>query len=92
MFIGIFIFLIIVSAFGLVWGIVCILNPPLIITLQRKFYTKINWRIEPISLDKEIRNTRFMGYISFILAMAILILVIKQCYSIYFKKSVFLSI
>ena len=29
--------------------------------IQRQFYALINWRIEPISLEKEIRNTKIMG-------------------------------
>ena len=36
-------------------------KPGAVIELQRKFYEKINWRIEPISMPKEIRNTRLMG-------------------------------
>jgi len=29
--------------------------------IQRRFYALINWRIEPISMQKEIRNTKLMG-------------------------------
>ncbi|HSV43958.1 MAG TPA: hypothetical protein VLJ10_05325 [Candidatus Bathyarchaeia archaeon] len=35
--------------------------PNLTIRLQQKFYALINWRMEPIDMDKEIRNTRAMG-------------------------------
>ncbi|MBI3602568.1 MAG: hypothetical protein HY209_06740 [Candidatus Omnitrophica bacterium] len=28
---------------------------------QRRFYALINWRIEPISVEKEIRHTKLMG-------------------------------
>lgn len=35
--------------------------PNLTIRLQQKFYTLINWRMEPIDMVKEIRNTRAMG-------------------------------
>ena len=38
--------------------LLCILN--ILIGLLR-FYEKINWRIEPISMEKEIRNTEIMG-------------------------------
>jgi hypothetical protein len=31
------------------------------IEIQRKFYEKINWKVEPVSMEKEIRNTRIMG-------------------------------
>ena len=36
-------------------------KPGAVIEFQRKFYEKINWRIEPISMPKEIRSTRLMG-------------------------------
>ena len=42
-------------------GFFIYLKPSLTIDIQKKFYEKINWRIEPISLAKEIRNTRLMG-------------------------------
>jgi len=42
-------------------GIFIARRPFSAIEIQKKFYAKINWRIEPISLKKEIRNTRLMG-------------------------------
>ena len=36
-------------------------SPQEVILLQQKFYTLINWRMEPISMPKEIRNTKIMG-------------------------------
>lgn len=42
-------------------GSVLFFNPALAIRIQKKFYEKINWRIEPISMEKEIRNTKIMG-------------------------------
>jgi hypothetical protein len=36
-------------------------NPSLVIEWQKKFYALINWRMEPISMEKEIRNTMLMG-------------------------------
>jgi len=30
--------------------------------IQKRFYARLNWRIEPISLQKEIRNTKVMGW------------------------------
>jgi len=46
---------------GITVGLVMFLNPAAAIEFQRKFYEKINWRIEPVSMPKEIRNTRLMG-------------------------------
>jgi len=48
-------------------------KPGLVIELQRRFYEKINWRIEPVSMPKEIRNTKIMG---FVLILTILLTII----------------
>jgi hypothetical protein len=53
--------LILVSVMGMAIGLFLFFNPAQTIELQRKFYEKINWRIEPISMSQEIRNTRIMG-------------------------------
>jgi len=50
------------SLFGFLAGLFFIIKPELAIEIQRRFYAKINWKIEPISKPKEIRNTRIMGY------------------------------
>ena len=42
-------------------GLFLLLKPEAGIELQRRFYERINWRIEPISMTKEINNTRIMG-------------------------------
>ena len=42
-------------------GLIMFFKAGAVIELQRKFYEKINWRIEPISMAREIRNTRLMG-------------------------------
>jgi hypothetical protein len=55
------------SIVGLGIGIFLILNPALAIEIQRRFYARINWKIEPISMKKEIRNTRIMGCLLIIL-------------------------
>ena len=49
------------SIIGLFIGLFVFLKPKITIELQRRFYEKINWRIEPISMQKEIRNTKIMG-------------------------------
>lgn len=51
--------LILVFSFSI--GFLLMLKPALAIELQRRAYEKINWRIEPISMSKEIRNTKIMG-------------------------------
>jgi hypothetical protein len=49
------------SVVGIFVGIFMFLQPAAVIKFQIKFYEKINWRIEPISMPKELRNTKFMG-------------------------------
>jgi hypothetical protein len=46
---------------GIIVGVFIFFRPAVVIRLQIKFYEKINWRIEPISLPKELKNTRYMG-------------------------------
>jgi len=36
-------------------------NPEKVISFQKRFYLLINWRMEPVSMAKEIRNTKWMG-------------------------------
>jgi hypothetical protein len=54
---------------GIIIGLFVFFKPILTIEIQKKFYEKINWRIEPISMQKEIRNTKIMGIL--LLAVAI---------------------
>ena len=42
-------------------GIFLILKPEEAIKIQIRFYASINWKMEPLSLTKEKRNTRWMG-------------------------------
>lgn len=44
-------------------------DPQEIIETQKQFYALINWRMEPISMPKEIRNTRLMGLFLIIFAL-----------------------
>ena len=55
------------------------LKPFWAIEIQKKFYEIINWRIEPISLEKEIRNTKIMG-------LFLMIFVVATLFSIAFYK------
>ena len=42
-------------------GIVFILTPKRSIDFQIAFYRRINWAMEPLSWEREIRSTRLMG-------------------------------
>jgi len=63
--------LILMAFVSLLLGFFLFLKPASAIELQRRFYEKINWKIEPISIPKEIRNTKLMGLFLIILAFLI---------------------
>lgn len=52
-------------------GTFLFIKPSHAIEMQKKFYEKINWRIEPVSMRKEIKNTRITGI--FLLVITLLI-------------------
>ena len=65
--------LILFPIISLLLGLFIFSKPSLAIEIQRRFYAKINWKIEPISMHKEIRNTRIMGL--FLVAVALLTII-----------------
>jgi len=66
------------SLIGFCVGLLLIFKPTLAIEIQKRFYEKINWKIEPVSMQKEIRNTRIMGWFLIILLIAILVLILAN--------------
>jgi len=75
--------LILFSLIGLAVGAFMVINPALSIEIQRRFYYLINWKIEPISLSKEIRNTRAMGWFLIIFSIITIALVFLNAPSFY---------
>jgi len=65
--------LMLLSFIAIIIGFVLFLNPAFAIEIQRRFYEKINWRIEPISMPKEIRNTKIMGLFLTVVALSTLV-------------------
>jgi len=55
---------------SLALGLVVFFKPAAVIEFQRRFYEKINWRVEPISMPKEIRNTKIMGLFLIVISLA----------------------
>ncbi|MFH1339402.1 MAG: hypothetical protein ABIH40_06140 [Candidatus Omnitrophota bacterium] len=62
-----------ISGAGIVIGVFIFLNPSPAIRMQARFYEKINWRIEPISMKREIRNTRIMGLFLIVIGLITII-------------------
>ena len=50
-----------VSVLCLLLGFLVFLRPQRVIEFQIRFYKSINWDMKPVSLQKEIRNTKIMG-------------------------------
>ena len=65
----------VLCAFSLWAGGACLRFPQRVIAFQQAFYLRINWRMEPVSMAKEIRNTRLMGLalVAFGLAAAVIL-------------------
>jgi hypothetical protein len=57
------------SGMGISFGLFIFLNPELMIKLQIRFYKIINWQIEPVSMPKEIKNTKIMGSFVFLFSL-----------------------
>jgi hypothetical protein len=70
--------IILFSILGLFTGLFCAIKPALCIEMQKRFYAKINWRMEPIFMEKEIYNTRFMGWFLVIISVITLFLSISK--------------
>lgn len=52
---------IIFSVAGIAFGLFMICNPDLIIKIQIKSAAKSNWRMEPISMEKELKKMKVQG-------------------------------
>jgi len=61
--------LVLLSLAGFIIGLFLFFKPSAVITIQKDFYAKINWRVEPISMAKELRNTKIMGLCLVVLAL-----------------------
>ncbi|MBU4589951.1 MAG: hypothetical protein KKG01_03405, partial [Candidatus Omnitrophica bacterium] len=50
-----------IAVIAIVFGSLIAWKPKKAIDIQIVLYRPFNWKIEPISMEKEIRNTRIMG-------------------------------
>jgi len=67
-----------VAICGVIFGLFMLLRPASAIRIQQRFYAQINWRMEPISMGKEIRNTRLMGAFLIVVILLAAVLVIAS--------------
>jgi hypothetical protein len=58
-----------IVAIAIVLGGLIAWKPKKTIDIQIAIYRPFNWKIEPISMEKEIRNTRIMGLVVLILGV-----------------------
>lgn len=65
---------------GIIIGLLVFFYPVSVMRFQVKFYEKINWRIEPISLQKEFDRTRYTGLYLVVLCL------LSSVYMIFFGK------
>lgn len=59
-----------------IFGIIALMRPDSVIKSQQRFCERINWKVEPISWDIEIKSTKRFGRILILLSIGILALVI----------------
>ena len=52
---------ILIAVMAIALGAFLLLRPRKAIDVQIAFYRRINWKMEPVSMTKEITNTRIMG-------------------------------
>jgi hypothetical protein len=53
-----------IAIMAIIFGMLIAWKPNKVIEIQIALYRLVNWKIEPISMEKEIRNTRIMGLIA----------------------------
>ncbi len=63
------------AAVGVAFGLLMILKPATIIKLHIATAAKSNWRTEPISMEKELRNMKFRG----VILIALCFLAVRVC-------------
>ncbi|UCB57032.1 MAG: hypothetical protein JSV30_00075 [Candidatus Omnitrophota bacterium] len=69
---------VIVVIIAMLFGAYLALRPRQVIEMQIALYRPFNWKIEPISMEKEIKNTRIMGAAVIILGIIAFVYIIMQ--------------
>lgn len=63
---------------AIVFGALVAWKPKKTIDIQTALYRPFNWKLEPISMEKEIKNTRIMGLTVLILGTLSLIYILLK--------------
>ncbi|PIU41748.1 MAG: hypothetical protein COS99_03770 [Candidatus Omnitrophica bacterium CG07_land_8_20_14_0_80_42_15] len=63
---------------AIAFGALVAWKPKKVIQIQISLYRPFNWKLEPISMEKEIRNTRVMGLVLLILGILSLIYILVR--------------
>ena len=58
-----------IAVMAIVFGALVAWKPRKVIEIQMALYRPFNWKIEPISMKKEIRNMRIMGIVVLVLGI-----------------------
>jgi|GEM_PF-586355 len=65
-----------ISVIAIIFSALVAWKPKKTIDIQIAIYRPFNWKIEPISMEKEIRNTRIIGMAVLILGVISLVCVL----------------
>jgi len=66
------------SALSFIIGLFIYLKPDKAIQFQIDFYRRINWNMQPVSMEKEVRNTKAMGLFLVVAALAAVITIMLK--------------
>ena len=58
-----------ISVLAILFGALISWKPRKTIDIQSALYRPFNWKLEPISMEKEIRNTRIMGFVLIVIGI-----------------------
>ena len=65
-----------IAVIVIVFGALVAWKPKKVIDIQTAIYRPFNWKLEPINMEKEIKNTRIMGLVVMILGIVGLVYIV----------------
>ncbi len=73
------IILYLIASIGIALGVLSAFSPKRSIKLYQIMMQSFNWRVEPINWIREIRNTKWFGYLMAILSFLIFVILLTGC-------------